>query len=96
MLRQSFTIAVNGVYFARFSKTEKGLTIRRIERENTVLYPGLEIIDYKLPLVIRRPNSLGKTKRTLTVILSIVLTRIYDEILDKRITEGGSIKQVRP
>ena len=61
-----------------------------------MLYPGLEIVDYKLPLVIRRPNSLGRTKRTLTVILSIILTRIYDEILNKGITEGGSIKQVRP
>ena len=57
-----------------------------------MLYPGLEIIDYKFPLIVRRPNSLGRTKRTLTVILSMVLTRIYDEILDKKITEGGSIK----
>ena len=61
-----------------------------------MLYPGLEIIDYKLPLIVKRFNSLGRTKRTLTVILNIVLTRIYDEILDKRITEGGSIKQARP
>ena len=70
--------------------------MRCIERENTVFYPGLEIVDYKLPPVIRRPDSLGRTKRTLTVILSIALTRIYDEILDKGITEGGSIKQARP
>ena len=92
MLRQSFIIAVDGVYFTRFSKAEKESTIRRIERENTVLYPGLEIIDYKLPLITKRPNSLGRTKRTLTVILSIALTRIYDDILDKKITERGSIK----
>ena len=57
-----------------------------------MFYPGLEIIDCKLPLIARRPNSLGRTKRTLTVILSMVLIRIYDEILDKGITEGGSIK----
>ena len=57
-----------------------------------MLYPGLEIIDYKLPLVIRRLNSLGRIKRILTVILNIVLTKIYDEILDKKITEKGSIK----
>ena len=57
-----------------------------------MLYPGLEIIDYKLPLVIKRPDSLDRTKRILTVILNIVLTRIYDEILDKKITEKGFIK----
>ena len=87
---------VNGVYFAKFSKAEKGLIIRRIERENIVLYPGLEIIDYKFPLIIKRFNSLGRTKRILTVILSIILIKIYDEILDRGITEGGFIKQARP
>ena len=91
MLRQSFIIAVNGVYLARFSEAEKELTMRYIERENIILYPGLKIIDYKLPLIIRRPNSLGRIKRTLTVILSIALTRIYDEILDKKITKKGLI-----
>ena len=29
------------------------------------------------------------------VILSIVLTRIYNKILDKKITEKGFIKQVK-
>ena len=70
--------------------------MRYIERENIVLYPGLEIIDYKLLLIIRKPNSLNRIKKTLTVILSIILTRIYDEILDKGITEKGSIKQAKP
>ena len=83
---------VNGIYLTRFSKAEKESTIRRIERENTVFYPGLKIIDYKLPLIIKRLNSLNRTKRTLTVILNIALIRIYDEILNKKITERGFIK----
>ena len=66
--------------------------MRRIERENIIFYPGLEIIDYKLPLIIKRPNSLSRTKKTLTVILNIILIKIYDEILDKKITEKGFIK----
>ena len=57
-----------------------------------VLYLGLEIIDYKLPPVVERPDSLGKIKRTLTVILNITLTGIYDGILDKKIIKKGFIK----
>ena len=30
------------------------------------------------------------------VILNIALTKIYDDILDKKIIEGGSIKQAKP
>ena len=68
------------------------LIIRYIKRENIIFYPELKIIDYKLSLIIKRFNSLSKTKKILTVILNIVLIRIYDEILDKRITEKGFIK----
>ena len=70
--------------------------IRYIKRENIIFYPGLKIIDYKLPLIIKRFNSLNRTKKTLTVILNIVLIKIYDEIFDKKITEKGSIKQAKP
>ena len=96
VLRQSFTVAVDGVCLARFSDTEKESTMRRMERENVVLHPGLEIVDCKLPPVAKRPDSLGRAKRTSTVILSVASTGMHDGILDRGITEGGSMKQARP
>ena len=57
-----------------------------------VFYLRLKIIDYKLPLIIKRPDSFGRIKRILTVILSVALTGIYNGIFNKKITEKGFIK----
>ena len=67
-----------------------------MKRENTVLYFKLEIIDYKLPLIAKRLNTFGRVKKYFTVILNVALTRIYDDILDKKVTESKSLKLIRP
>ena len=84
------------IYLTRFSEAEKEITLRRIKRENTVLYPKLEIVDFRLPPVAKRPDTLSRVKRYFTVILSVTSTRIYDDILDKGVTEGSSLKLTRP
>ena len=61
-----------------------------------MLHPGLKIVKYKLPLVTRRPDIIRRVKRYLTVILSVASARIYDDILDKGITERGSLKLIKP
>ena len=81
---------------ARFSEAEGETTLRRMERENTVLHPGLEIVDFRLPPVAKRPDTLGRVKRYSTVILSVAFTRIYDDILDKRVIENSFFKLTRP
>ena len=81
---------------ARFSEAEGETTLRRMERENAVLHPGLEIVDFRLPPVAKRPDALGRVKRYSTIILSVASTRIYDDILDKGVTEGNSFKLTRP
>ena len=83
------------IYLARFSEAEKKTILRRIKRENTVLYPRLEIVDFRLPPVTKRPDTLNRIKRYFTVILSVTFTRIYDDILDKRVTEGSFFKLTR-
>ena len=83
---------VNGVYFIEFNEIEKEIIIKYIKRKNMVLYLKLKIINYKFLLIIKKPNSLGKIKRALIIILNIVLTEIYNGILDKRIIKGGFIK----
>ena len=44
----------------------------------------------------KRPDALGRIKRYFTVILSVASTRIYNDILDKGVTEGSSFKLIRP
>ena len=83
---------VNKVYFIRFSEVEKEKIIKYIKYKNMVFYLRLKIINYKFPLVIKRFNSLNKIKKTLTVILSVILTGIYNRILNKRIIKKGFIK----
>ena len=61
-----------------------------------MLYPGLEIIKYKLPPVTKKPDTLSRVKRYLTVILNIAIARIYNDVFDKGITEKGSLKLIRP
>ena len=86
---------MDGLCLARFAEGEGEPTLRRIKRENAVLYPRLEIIDYRLPPVAKRPDAFGRVKRYSTVILSVASTRIYNDILDKRITESKSLKLTR-
>ena len=83
---------MDGVYFIRFNEIKRETTIKRIKRKNTILHLKLKIINYKLLLIIKKPDSLNKIKKTLTVILSVALTRIYNRILNKGITEKGFIK----
>ena len=83
---------VNKVYFTRFNEIKKEITIKYIKRENIVLYLKLKIIDYKLFLIIKKLNSFNKIKRTLIIILNIILTGIYNGILNKRIIKKGFIK----
>ena len=79
----------------RFSETEKEITLKRIKRENTVLYPRLEIVDFRLPPVTKKPDTFSRVKRYFTVILNVAFTRIYDDILDKGVTEGSFFKLTR-
>ena len=60
-----------------------------------VLYPRLEIVNFKLLPVIKKPDTLSRVKRYSTVILNITFTRIYDDILDKKVTEGNFFKLIR-
>ena len=71
---------------------EEKTILKRIERENTVLYPRLEIVNFRLPPVTKRPDTFSRVKRYFTVILSVAFTRIYNDILDKRVTEGSFFK----
>ena len=71
---------------------KKETIIKYIKRKNIVFYLKLEIIDYKFFLIIKRLNLLNKIKRILTVILNIILTRKYNKIFNKKITEKGFIK----
>ena len=96
VLRQSFTVAVDGMCLARFNEEEKEPAMKQMERENKVLHPHLEIIDFKLPPVAKRPDTLGRSKRYSTVLVSVATTGMHDDILDKGITEGGSLKTTRP
>ena len=86
---------INGLYLTRFAEREKEPTLRRIKRENTVFYPRLKIIDYRLPSIAKRLNTFGRVKRYSTVILSVTSTRIYNDILDKKVTENKSLKLIR-
>ena len=81
---------------ARFAEGEREPTLKRIKRENTVLYPRLEIIDYRLPPVAKRLDTFDRVKRYSTVILSVASIRIYNDILDKGVTESKLLKLTRP
>ena len=91
-----FAIVINGLYLARFAEKEKELILRKIKRENTVFYLKLKIIDYRSPPVAKRLNAFGRVKRYSTVILNVTSIRIYDDILDKKVTENKSLKLTRP
>ena len=71
------------------------MIIKYIKYKNIILYLKLKIIDYKLPLIIKRFNSLGKIKRTLIIILNIILTGIYNKIFNKKIIKKGFIKYIK-
>ena len=60
-----------------------------------VLYFRLEIIDYRLPSVAKRLNTFSRVKKYFTVILNIISTRIYNDILDKKVTENKSLKLIK-
>ena len=60
-----------------------------------VLYPKLEIVDFRLPPVAKRPDIFNYVKRYFTVILNVAFTRIYNDILDKRVTEDNFLKLTR-
>ena len=83
---------MNKIYFTKFNKIKKETIIKYIKYKNIIFYLKLKIINYKLPLIIKKLNSLNKIKRILTLILNVILTGIYNRILDKRITEKGFIK----
>ena len=83
------------MYLTRFSKTENKTILKRIKRENTVLYLRLEIVDFRLPPVTKKPDTLSRVKRYFTVILSVTFIRIYDNILDKGVIEGSFFKVIR-
>ena len=68
------------------------MIIKYIKRENIIFYLKLKIINYKFLLIIKRFNSFGKIKKTLIIILNIILTGIYNRILNKKITEKRFIK----
>ena len=90
-----FAVTVNKIYLTRFSKAKKKTILKRIKRENTVLYPGLKIVDFRLPPVTKRPDIFSRVKRYFTVILNVAFTRIYDDILDKKVTENNFFKLTR-
>ena len=71
---------------------EKEIILKRIKRENIVFYPKLEIVNFKLPPVIRKLDIFSRVKRYFTVILNVTFTRIYNDILDKKITENNFFK----
>ena len=61
-----------------------------------VLYPKLKIINYRLPPIAKRLDTFGRVKKYFIIILNVISTRIYDDILDKKITESKSLKLIRP
>ena len=83
------------MYLIRFAEREKEPTLRRIKRENTVFYLRLKIIDYRLFPVAKRLNAFGRVKKYFTIILNVASTRIYNDILDKKVTENKSLKLTR-
>ena len=60
-----------------------------------VFYFRLKIIDYRLFSVAKKLNIFGRVKKYSIIILSVTLTRIYDNILNKKITENKSLKLIR-
>ena len=60
-----------------------------------VFYPGLEIIDYRFFSGAKKLNAFGRVKKYSTVILSVTSTRIYDDILDKKIIKNRSLKLIK-
>ena len=79
----------------RFSEAEKELILRRIKRENTVFYPALKIVNFKPFPVAKKPDILSRVKRYFTVILNVTFTRIYNDILDKKLTKSGFFKLIK-
>ena len=60
-----------------------------------VFYPGLEIIDYRFLPVARKLNTFGRVKKYFIIILNVTLTRIYNDILNKKVIENKSLKLTR-
>ena len=52
-------------------------------------------MDFRLPPIAKKPDTFNYIKRYSTVILSVAFTRIYDDILDKKVTEGSFFKLIR-
>ena len=49
-------------------------------------------MDFRLPPITKRPDALSRIKRYFTVILNVAFTRIYDDILDKKVTKNSFFK----
>ena len=60
-----------------------------------VFYFRLKIVDFRLPFITKKPDIFSRVKRYFTIILSVTFTRIYDDILDKKITEDNFFKLIR-
>ena len=52
-------------------------------------------MDFRLPFITKRPDAFSRVKRYFTVILNVTFIRIYNDILDKKITENNSFKLTR-
>ena len=52
--------------------------------------------NFRLPPVIKKPDTFNYIKRYSTVILSVTFTKIYNDILDKKVTESNFFKLIRP
>lgn len=87
-------MAIDGAYIRHYSK-DPNSTKQKVERDNELLYPGLELISIKFPSASKRPDKFSKEKRYTTIVFNMATLRMAANIVTKGVVEVGSYRTVR-